>query len=231
MKKITAEWLGLVDYNKSLNMQNTHVGSVKSGKDSIVLGCEHPAVVTMGRRCEGDGELKDTRENLESLGIPVVNVQRGGQATFHMPGQLVIYPIINLKKVNLGVKDYIQMLMEVTSKVLSNKGVSAAFVMKTPGLYSDKGKIAFFGVRVQEGVSSHGISINVSNNLEFFKCIKSCGKDSENFDSLYLRGVNAQCQELFYEWFTEFERVYYKLKPSEPIKNSDSLSLPLTGPR
>ncbi|MCB9027402.1 MAG: lipoyl(octanoyl) transferase LipB [Bdellovibrionaceae bacterium] len=231
MKKIVEEWLGLVDYNASVEAQNTQIEKVKSGRGPVVLGCEHPAVVTLGRRCEGDAELRSSPAEIESQGIQLVKTQRGGHATLHSPGQLIIYPIISLKEIKLGVKDYMHMLMAVTSDVLAKRGVNTAFVTKTPGLYTDKGKIAFFGIRVQGGVSSHGVSINVSNNLELFKNIRSCGKDSENFDSLISRDVNAQCQELFIEWFAEFEKVYYKLQPREVSKSRETSSLPLTDPR
>lgn len=228
MKKFTIQWLGLTIYNNALTAQNRRVDMVKSGKDPFILGCEHPTVVTFGRRCLPEQELKTPKEDLKKFGISIVQVPRGGQATFHMPGQLVIYPILNIKDFNLGVKDYVQLLMAVTSQVLANRGISTVFVTKTPGLYSDRGKICFCGIRVQKGISSHGLALNVNNNLDFFKHIRSCGKDREDFDSLSKRGINAQCHEVFEDWINEFKRALGIFSPEDTVKNPQVTSFALT---
>ena len=231
MIDLKAEWLGTTRYKNSLIMQDRRMQLLESGKGPpTVLGCEHDSVVTLGKRCEEAAELKTPKDVLKKKGVSLVKINRGGEATLHSPGQLVIYPIINLKAVNLGVKEYVNLLMAVTRKVLANKGISTAFVTKNPGLYSDNGKICFFGIRVSRGISSHGLSINVSNDLAMFQHIRPCGKDEESFDSFKNRGLDADCQALFNEWYKEFEIVYNDLNPQEPLKNEKKPCFPLTEP-
>lgn len=164
------------------------------------------------------------------MGISVVKIHRGGQATLHSPGQLVIYPIIDLKALSLGIKEYVNLLMAITRKVLANYGINTAFVVKNPGLYTDNGKICFFGIRVSRGITSHGIAINVNNDLGLFSNIRSCGKDHENFDSFAKRGIDADCQSLFSDWNKEFQLVFSQFLPKEESKELKKPRFPLTRP-
>jgi lipoyl(octanoyl) transferase len=150
----------------------------------IVLGLEHPAIITLGKR--GDA-LKDLRLNpsADALAITdVVQVERGGQATLHSEGQLVIYPILPLLAWGIGARTYVESLQRATQDFFSAYNIPTHFNENEPGLYTRNGKVAFFGVQIRQGISMHGVAINIVNDLNLFSQIRSCGKDQENFDRL-----------------------------------------------
>lgn len=197
-------WLGLFDYVKALELQESVQANAE--EDPAVLGLEHPLTITLGRR--GD-PLKDVLVGFKTLrekNIPVVAVDRGGQATLHNPGQLVVYPIISLRRLRLGAKVYVSILEETTKQFLAHYSVTACCRGDEPGLYTLKGKIASFGVRISRGITSHGVAINVSNNLADFAMIRSCGKATETFSRLEDFGVKAPLEQLFKEWCAIFQR-------------------------
>ncbi len=211
MGTIKSEWLGKCVYSNSQITQESRIKSVAGSDDTFVLGMEYHPVITVGKRAQASSELISSEEELNLLKIHIESVERGGEATMHTPGQLVIYPIVNLKNLDIGVKEYLNLLMSVTGKILKDNGINTALVTKSPGLYTDKGKICFFGVRVNKGVTSHGLSINIKNDLNLFKHIRSCGKDDEKFDSFACRDNNASCHEVFEAWNKEFKSRYEEL--------------------
>lgn len=210
-------WLGLFDYVKALELQDSVQQNAEL--DPAIIGLEHPMTITLGRR--GD-PLKDVLVGFRVLrekGIPVVAVDRGGQATLHHPGQLVIYPIISLRKLKIGVKDYVEALEETTKELLAQYGITALCRGDEPGLYTMKGKIASFGVRISRGVTSHGVAINVQNELSEFSMVRSCGKATETFSRMKDFGVTASLEQLFEQWVTLFNN---KLTPE---KAQDTLTI------
>lgn len=209
------QWLGQLDYVKSLELQNFSISIAES--DPVIWGVEHPTTITLGRR--GD-PLKDVVigfKGLREKNIPVVAVERGGQATLHNPGQLVVYPILSLPSFGLGVKDYVSLLEEVTKKLLNSYGITACCKGDEPGLFTIKGKIAFYGVRVSRGVTSHGLALNITNDLSDFSMIRSCGKASEHFSKLadFIDPVPS-LEALFSDWSQLF------------LKELATISKPLT---
>src|ERR1700735_1606367 len=119
---------------------------------------EHPPVFTLG--------LNASREHLLAPGdIPVVQIDRGGQVTYHGPGQLVIYPLLNLRRLKLGVRDLVVALENAVIDYAKERGVTAAGSRQAPGVYVDGAKLASIGLRIRRGASYHGMSLNVSMDL------------------------------------------------------------------
>jgi len=129
---------------------------------------EHDPVFTLGMNAD-DSHL------LSPGDIPIVNVDRGGQVTYHGPGQLVVYPLIDLKRRKLGVRDIVTLLEHSVINCLARYQILAATRPKAPGVYVATSKIASVGIRVRRGASYHGIALNVDMDLEPFQRINPCG--------------------------------------------------------
>ena len=198
--KIESEYLGLVDYSQAYEIQKNKWNSVQSNEKHIcIFGLEHPDVITLGRRAT-DLEVFSTQ-------IPVVKSTRGGLATLHSPGQLVVYPILQVRPYFGGVRNYVAQLLEITSQVFKKYyDVQTHFDEANAGLYTEKGKIAFCGLEIKSGVSLHGLSININNNVELFQQIRPCGLNDLCIDQLsnYNKAVSV---ELFFQnWMIEFKK-------------------------
>lgn len=129
---------------------------------------EHPPVFTLG--------LNASREHLLDPGdIPVVQIDRGGQVTYHGPGQLMVYPLIDLKRAGLGVRDLVTALEQSVVDLLRDHGVTASSRADAPGVYADGRKVASLGLRVRRGASYHGMALNVDLDLAPFSRINPCG--------------------------------------------------------
>lgn len=200
--KYESSYLGRLDYQKSLDIQNTLLQNAAKTDILYLVGLEHPAVLTMGLRADENTDIIKNQ-------LPVFRVSRGGLATIHSEGQLVIYPIMNLKKLNLGVRDYVTLLMSTTQELLSEIGIAAQINKENMGLHTEKGKIAFCGIQVKNGISQHGLSINVRNDLSLFANIKSCGQQDAKLDSLAAYGAEYTLSELFDAWTRVFVKNMY----------------------
>ncbi|MEQ1876694.1 MAG: lipoyl(octanoyl) transferase LipB [Bdellovibrionia bacterium] len=198
--KITFEWKGLTDYSNGLELQRLAWQRCNEQNEALVLGLEHLPVITLGKRADPALDLKATGEQIAKRGIQVIEVDRGGEAVLHSPGQLVIYPIMNLESWNLSVRDYVEALEKATLRFLDQLAIKARRGEDEPGIYTVRGKIAFIGIRVERGITRHGIAINVMNDLELFSTIRCCGKADEKFDRLARYGVNATQIQLFRRW-------------------------------
>jgi lipoyl(octanoyl) transferase len=129
---------------------------------------EHPPVFTLG--------LNASREHLLNTGdIDIVQIDRGGQVTYHGPGQLVVYPLLNLRRLKLGVRDLVVALENAVIDYAAERGVRAAGSRQAPGVYVDGAKLASIGLRIRRGASYHGMSLNVSMDLGPFERINVCG--------------------------------------------------------
>lgn len=152
--------------------------------DTLVL-VEHEPVITLGRQ----GELAHlllSEERLAQLGIDFHRVERGGDITYHGPGQLVGYPILNLRARGLSVRDLMRGLEEALIRVLAHYGVDAGRVEGLTGVWVDGAKVVALGVAVQGGVSYHGFAFNIEPNLEHFRLIVPCGITDKPVTSLAL---------------------------------------------
>ena len=152
--------------------------------DTLVL-VEHEPVITLGRQ----GELSNlllSEERLSQLGIDFHRVERGGDITYHGPGQLVGYPIINLRERGLSVRDLMRGLEEALIRVLARYGVEAGRIEGLTGVWAGGAKVVALGVAVRGGVSYHGFAFNVEPDLEHFKLIVPCGITDKPVTSLAL---------------------------------------------
>ena len=172
---LRASWLGRVSYADGLARQLAlHRQRVSGDVPGTVLLLEHEHVVTLGRRGT-PGDLVTGRSELEAMGVTVAESDRGGQATYHGPGQLVCYPILSLRAFGLLPVSYVRLLERVTIGFLAEQGVDAHSVPGETGVWTSRGKIAAIGVRISQGVTTHGIAINIAPDLAYFSHIVPCG--------------------------------------------------------
>jgi len=167
--------LPAVEYREAWDLQHSLVAARKNGiiDRDIVLFLEHHPVFTLGRRGGLDG-LMVSESFLEKERITVVHVERGGDITFHGPGQLVVYPIIDLRAAGLGVADYVTALEEVMIRTAADFGVKAEQNPKNRGVWIGNNKLGSIGVAVRRGVSFHGLALNVNTSLTPFSWIHPC---------------------------------------------------------
>ena len=166
---------GRVGYAEALAWQREAADALRngSGPETLFL-LTHPPVVTMGRRATEDHVLF-SREDLAARGVEVVETDRGGDVTFHGPGQVVGYPILDLRRRGLGAHTYLRFLEERLIVVLAGYGIDAFRDPLHTGVWTKQGKIAAMGIRVSAGVSLHGFALNVMTDLAYFGLIVPCG--------------------------------------------------------
>ncbi|OGO17007.1 MAG: lipoyl(octanoyl) transferase [Chloroflexi bacterium RBG_16_48_7] len=167
--------LGLIPYQEATALQRRLVElRFQDRIDDIVLLLEHPPTITLGRFGQAGNILHPSAE-LEQRGIEVCQSDRGGDVTFHCPGQLVLYPIINLRARGSELRRYLYNLEEVALSALAGYGISAARWSEHPGIWVEGRQIGAIGLRFSRGISMHGLALNVSPDLESFKVINLCG--------------------------------------------------------
>ncbi len=164
------------EYARSLEIQQELVhGKIRGSLDDVLLVLEHPSTVTLGVR----GTLSDLRVSPEALAgrnIALHHVDRGGQATYHGPGQVVCYPIVDLRRMALSVREYVRNLEEVIIRTLGLFGVVGLRQPGRVGVWTGpREKIASIGVRIHRRITSHGFALNVSLDREVSRFIVSCG--------------------------------------------------------
>jgi lipoyl(octanoyl) transferase len=168
--------LGLVPYARALEFQRAVAGARISGTlaHDVLLLLEHPPVVTLGRSSKAQ-HLVATPEMLAERGIELLEAERGGDVTFHGPGQLVGYPIVNLRQHRQDLHWYLRQLEAVLIHALESFGISAERSNGRTGVWTGGRKIASIGVHARDWVTSHGFALNVTNDLSHFDLIVPCG--------------------------------------------------------
>jgi lipoyl(octanoyl) transferase len=160
--------LGLTAYEPTWRAMQTFTDDRQSSTADEIWFVEHPAVFTLG--------LNASREHLLSPGdIPVVQIDRGGQVTYHGPGQLVVYPLIELRRRGLSVRELVMALENAIIAYVAELGVTAQGSREAPGVYVHGAKLASVGLRIRRGASYHGVALNVSLDLAPFDRINVCG--------------------------------------------------------
>jgi lipoyl(octanoyl) transferase len=213
--------LGRISYGEALSLQNQLVEERRAGRiDDVLLLLEHPPVITIGVKSAGTHtHILATPEALAARGIDVFDAGRGGDVTYHGPGQVVGYPILDLKPDRCDVHRYVRDLEEVMIRTAHDFGVRATRVAGLTGAWVDGEKLGAIGVRISRWITSHGFAFNVATNLDHFSFIVPCGIRDRGVTSLgRLLGQppsmtdvhGALCRHLC----DVFERV---LTPSEPI--------------
>jgi lipoyl(octanoyl) transferase len=204
-------FLGRVPYAEAVEMQHAARAALKSGAgpERFFL-LEHPHVYTLGRNASS-GDVLAGAEQLRARGIEVAECDRGGQVTYHGPGQLVGYPIVNLSPDRRDVRRYVRDLQEVLIRTLAEYGVAAerrdgqAFI----GVWAGEEKIASIGVHLSRWITTHGFALNVSTDLSYFSGIVPCGLHQVRLTSIErltgkapaLPDVAAVCARRFAEVF------------------------------
>lgn len=199
--------LGRLDYESGLALQQRIVALRQQQliPDTLLL-LEHPAVITLGRFGDSGHILADS-EQLGVHGVKVVRTNRGGDVTFHGPGQLVGYPLLDLRQCGMGLSEYLQNLAEVFVRLLDAEyGIKACFDRQHPGVWIGDRKITAMGCAVQRGVTMHGFAFNVNVDLAAFRWIVPCGLADKGVTSVQeITGVAqdlAAIQERLVEQFS-----------------------------
>ena len=165
---------GRVAYQDAWQLQQRIAQSVRDGGNPTLILLEHPPTYTLGVRGKSE-HLLLSEAALRSRGAEVHRIDRGGDVTFHGPGQLVTYPIINIRSHGYGASTYVRMLEATLIDVLARCGIAAARSKRNPGVWVGEAKIAAIGVRVSRGVTTHGFALNVNTDLAYFQHIIPCG--------------------------------------------------------
>ncbi len=183
-------WLGTVPYREAHALQRrVHDDVTADRRGHTLLLLEHPPVYTLGRR-GGREHLHESEETLAGLGVDVVQTDRGGLVTFHGPGQLVAYPIINLGRLRRSLGWYIRRLLEATAATAVELGVSGVVIdQDRPGIWVSGRKLASVGVRLAGGATLHGVALNLDVDLGWFRRMSPCGFE---VDATSVVGEGAQ---------------------------------------
>lgn len=185
MKALEVRRLGLVPYADGLELQRALVEERKADRisDTLLL-LQHPHVVTIGVKKDGRGHILATPDQLASRGVEVFETGRGGDVTYHGPGQIVGYPIIDLNPDRRDVHRYVRDLEEVMIRVCADYGLTAGRIKGFSGAWIDDAKIGAIGVRISRWITSHGFAFNVTTDVDFFDLIVPCGIADRGVTSL-----------------------------------------------
>ena len=237
---IRAAWLGRVPYLDGWRLQEAVATRVRAGGDETMLFLEHDPVYTIGRRGTVDNLLVDPAE-LRAIGASLYRVDRGGDITYHGPGQLVGYPVVRLGD-RPDLVRYVRALEEALIAVLASYGIAARAEKGKTGVWVDlldrrPAKIAAIGVRVSRGVTTHGFALNVSTDLRAFMRMVPCGFMHE-VASLERLGVHADVREVASrvgvalgdhlgrspEWGTVPGAEGYEIPDDAPVRSAEDLT-------
>ena len=185
LEDLTFKSLGIVNYHETLDLMKSHIQQVDFNNEIWLL--EHPPIFTLGTAA-------DQNHILDAKDIPIVQSDRGGEVTYHGPGQLVIYFLLDVKKLNFGPKKLVSTIQEFVRNLLADLSIDCNFVEDAPGVYVNKKKIASIGLRISKGKSYHGISINFDMDLSPFKQINPCGY--EGLEVTQIKDLNESVSKL-----------------------------------
>jgi len=186
-------WLGMIDYQEAWDLQArlAHERAQRLISDQLLL-LEHQHVFTFGRRGRTENVLSND-EQITAAGAQLIHSDRGGDVTYHGPGQLVGYPILFLEETERDVPGYVRHLEEAVIRTLADYGIAAGRERQYPGVWVGDEKICAVGVKISEWVTLHGFALNVSTDLDFFRHIVPCGIAGKGVTSMerLLPGVPA----------------------------------------
>jgi len=206
--EIESIWKGRIPYRESLSLQAKLKERACKTQNAFFIGFECPLCITLGLRGKKEEDLSWKAADYEKQNIEVVDIKRGGQATLHSPGQLVIYPIMDLLRWKIRPRDFLALLEKITQDTLKQYNISVEKQEDSAGLFTGKGKIAFFGIHISGGVSQHGLAINVQNDLKLFDLIRSCGVSYRLHDSFQNYGLQPALKEIFLLWCELAENLF-----------------------
>lgn len=204
----TVEQLGQIAYDDAFALQNQRVTARQNGDiaDTLLL-CEHPHTYTLGTAADRSNLLL-TPEQMQARGIELRQIDRGGDITYHGPGQIVGYPILDLRPDRQDVHQYVRDLEDVLIRALADLDVQAGRVAGLTGVWTRAGKIAAIGVRVSRWITSHGFALNVDTDLGYFDLIVPCGIADRGVTSLAALGCGAGREEVEARIVERFAEVF-----------------------
>ena len=190
------------NYLDTLQIQESLRNQVlKNDCNNFLIIVEHDHVYTLGKNANSSNVLNRICE--------IIPTQRGGDVTYHGPGQLVAYPIINLKKRKIGVKSYVAMIEKLISNILFDYGLKPHVPIKETGVWIDDRKIASIGIHVSRGVTMHGLAINVNTDLSYFDNIISCGIEGVKMTSMDKElGKKIRMNDIKKSLITHFNQIF-----------------------
>jgi len=190
------------NYLDTLQIQESLRNQVlKNDSNNFLIIVEHDHVYTLGKNANSSNVLNRICE--------IIPTQRGGDVTYHGPGQLVAYPIINLKKRKIGVKSYVAMIEKLISNILFDYGLKPHVPIKETGVWIDDRKIASIGIHVSRGVTMHGLAINVNTDLTYFDNIISCGIEGVKMTSMDKElGKKIRMNDIKKSLITHFNQIF-----------------------
>ena len=203
----------LVDYKKSIELMEKRVEGINEGKASELLWfLEHPSIYTAGTS-SNDKDLLN--ENL----FPVFRTNRGGQFTYHGPGQRVAYVMLNVRDRDYNVKSFIRLLEQWIMNSLMDIGIKSFLIKGKVGIWvNNEEKIASLGLRIRKGISFHGISLNINPNLEHFSGIIPCGNENSGVTSIEKIGLNIKKKEIDKILISNFKKTFeVKIIPTQTL--------------
>jgi len=203
----------LVDYKKSIELMEKRVEGIYEDKASELLWfLEHPSIYTAGTS-SNDKDLLN--ENL----FPVFRTNRGGQFTYHGPGQRVAYLMLNVRDRDYNVKSFIRLLEQWIMNSLMDIGIKSFLIKGKVGIWvNNEEKIASLGLRIRKGISFHGISLNINPNLEHFSGIIPCGNEKSGITSIEKIGLNIKKKEMDEILISNFKKIFeVKIIPTQTL--------------
>jgi lipoyl(octanoyl) transferase len=211
MKKCIAVWCGHISYGNALDLQMQICGVKKNGwSTDVLLLLEHPPTITRGRNAKQD-HLLVSEALLKSRGVELWDTDRGGDITFHGPGQLVGYPILSLGSGERDVHEYMRKLEDTLIRFLSGYGVEAKRDPGFTGVWTGLGKIAAMGVHISRWITRHGFALNVTTDLSYYNLIVPCGIVGKSVTSMQRHlsraiGLEEAADRYVGEFATVFQR-------------------------
>ena len=213
-RRCSARWLGRIGYREALDLQERRARALKDaqtagtrGEEALLL-LEHPPVITLGRNAV-EADVLAGGERLASLGVTVEKTNRGGQVTYHGPGQLVGYPILDLNPDRRDVGRFLRDLEEALVRTLAAYGIEAGRSPGATGVWVGDAKVAAIGVHLSRWVTTHGFALNVTTDLDAFSLIVPCGLRTRGVTSMQrLLGRPVDLEEVARRFVPEFAAIF-----------------------
>lgn len=215
--------LGLIDYGEAWELQRRLWSKRVEGElPDLLLLLEHPHVITLGRR-GNRSFLIATPEELENAKIPIFHVERGGDVTYHGPGQIVGYPLLSLKEYGYRLVRYVDQLEEVILRVLQDFGIEGKRDALNRGVWVDREKIASIGVAIKRWVSFHGFALNYDTDLNYFDLIHPCGLEGIRMTSMgKVLGRKISRKELMEKICHHFKKIFEREWEEQTLEQVNS---------
>jgi lipoate-protein ligase B len=208
VQTIQAYWLGRIPYDRCWNLQLAlHSAIAASAHPSTLLLLEHDPVITMGRHADSSN-VYFTKDQLSAKGVSLFSIERGGDATYHGPGQLVGYPILNLKQLGVNVSDYLRHLEDSLIALLASYGLQTHREEGYTGVWHERGKVAAIGIAVKRWTTFHGFALNVATDLAYFRLINPCGLSRPVTSIRELTAKEPSCRDVAHRYLPYFSSAY-----------------------